>query len=203
MIRTDIKYLFPSNPSTNILPLCFNVPKADRILEAKLMIEMRVAGIALDAITKSPIVLLKDSSDRRALPIYIGQDQAKAIISALEKQTPPRPLTHDLMVNLIEGWQMQLERIVIHALQDNTFYALLCIRQGEVKKEIDARPSDAIAIALRTNSPIWVMEEVVADASIPVDRDADEEERRAFREFVSNIRPEDFTHRRGFKTGGD
>ncbi|MFB8789517.1 MAG: bifunctional nuclease family protein [Potamolinea sp.] len=167
------------------------------------MIEMRVAGIALDAITKSPIVLLKDSSDRRALPIYIGQDQAKAIISALEKQTPPRPLTHDLMVNLIEGWQMKLERIVIHALQDNTFYALLCIRQGEVKKEIDARPSDAIAIALRTNSPIWVMEEVVADASIPVDRDADEEERRAFREFVSNIRPEDFTHRRGFKTGGD
>jgi bifunctional DNase/RNase len=203
VIRTDSKYLFPSKPSTNILPLCFNVPKADRILEAKLMIEMRVAGIALDAITKSPIVLLKDASDRRALPIYIGQDQAKAIISALEKQTPPRPLTHDLMVNLMEGWQMKLERIVIHALQDNTFYALLCIRQGETKKEIDARPSDAIAIALRTNSPIWVMEEVVADASIPVDRDADEEERRAFREFVSNIRPEDFAQRRGFRTGGD
>jgi bifunctional DNase/RNase len=203
LIRADIKYLFPSKPSTNILPLWFNVPKADRILEAKLMIEMRVAGIALDAITKSPIVLLKDASDRRALPIYIGQDQAKAIISALEKQTPPRPLTHDLMVNLMEGWQMKLERIVIHALQDNTFYALLCIRQGEAKKEIDARPSDAIAIALRTNSPIWVMEEVVADASIPVDRDADEEERRAFREFVSNIRPEDFAHRRGFRTGGD
>jgi hypothetical protein len=96
---------------------------------------------------------------------------------------------------------MNLERIIIHSLQDNTFYAILSVRQGETKKEIDARPSDAIAIALRTGSPIWVMEEVVADASIPVDRDADEEERRAFREFVSNIRPEDFTQRRGYKTG--
>lgn len=165
------------------------------------MIEMRVAGIALDAVTKSPIVLLKDSSDRRALPIYIGQDQAKAIISALERQKPPRPLTHDLFVNLMEEWKMTLERVVIHSLQDNTFYAILCMRQGELKREIDARPSDAIAIALRTGSPIWVMEEVIADASIPVDRDADEEERRAFREFVANIRPEDFTHRRGFRGG--
>lgn len=159
------------------------------------MIEMRVAGIALDAVTRSPIVLLKDSSDRRALPIYIGQDQAKAIIGALEKQKPPRPLTHDLMYNLLETWQMNLERIIIHSLQDNTFYAVLCLRQGEVKKEIDCRPSDAIAIALRANSPIWVMEEVVADASIPVDRDADEEERQAFRDFISNLRPEDFIER--------
>ena len=98
---------------------------------------------------------------------------------------------------------MKLERIIIHSLQDNTFYAILCVRQGDVKKEIDARPSDAISIALRTDSPIWVMEEVIADASIPVDRDADEEERRAFREFVSNIRPEDFSQHKGFKTGGE
>jgi hypothetical protein len=167
------------------------------------MIEMKVAGIALDAVNRSPIVLLKDATDRRALPIYIGQDQAKAIISALEKQSPPRPLTHDLFVNLMEEWDMNLERIIIHSLQDNTFYAILCVRQGEAKKEIDARPSDAIAIALRTGSPIWVMEEVIADASIPVDRDADEEERRAFREFVANIRPEDFTQRRGYRTGGE
>jgi bifunctional DNase/RNase len=159
------------------------------------MIEMKVAGIALDAATRSPIVLLRDSTDRRALPIYIGQDQAKAIINALENQTPPRPLTHDLLVNLMEEWGMTLERVVIHSLQDNTFYALLTVSQGEVKKEIDARPSDAIAIALRTNAPIWVMEEVVADASIPVDRDADEAERRAFRDFISNLRPEDFIQR--------
>lgn len=165
------------------------------------MIEMKVAGIALDAATRHPIVLLRDASERRALPIYIGQDQARAIINALENQVPPRPLTHDLMVNLFEEWEMTLERVVIHSLQDNTFYAILMIRQGEVKKEIDARPSDAIAIALRTNSPIWVMEEVVADASIPVDRDADEAERQAFRDFISNLSPEDFTQRGRFSNG--
>lgn len=159
------------------------------------MIEMKVAGIALDAATRSPIVLLRDASDRRALPIYIGQDQAKAIISALENHTPPRPLTHDLMVNIMDEWDLKLERVIIHSLQDNTFYAVLTVRHGEVKKEIDARPSDAIAIALRTHSPIWVMEEVVADASIPVDREADEAERQAFRDFVSKIRPEDFIKR--------
>ncbi len=167
------------------------------------MIEMKVAAIALDAVTRSPIVLLKDGSDRRALPIYIGQDQAKAIIGALENQKPPRPLTHDLMVNFLEICGVELERIIIHSLQDNTFYAVLCLRQGEIRKEIDCRPSDAIAISLRTNSPIWVMEEVIADASIPVDRDADEEERRAFREFVSNLRPEDIIQRGQGESQGD
>ncbi len=156
------------------------------------MIEMRVAGIALDAQSRNPIVLLRDASERRQLPIYIGQDQARAIISALENQTPPRPLTHDLMANMLEEWDMVLERIVIHSLQDNTFYAIMTVRQGEVKKEIDSRPSDAIAIALRTKSPIWVMEEVVADASMPVDRDADEAERQAFRDFLAKLNPDDF-----------
>lgn len=164
------------------------------------MIEMKVAGIAIDAATRSPIVLLKDASERRALPIYIAQDQAKSIHGAIERQASPRPLTHDLIVNMLEAWQMTLERIIIHALQDNTFYALLCVRQGEVKKEIDSRPSDAIAIAVRTGTPIWVMEEVIADASIPVDRDADEEERLAFRQFISNLRPEDLIQRGGFST---
>lgn len=165
------------------------------------MIEMRVAGIAIDAVNRSPIVLLKDGTERRALPIYINQDQAKAIISALENQKPPRPLTHDLMANTLEVWGMVLERIVIHSIQDGTFYAVMTIRQGEIKKDIDARPSDAIALALRTNSAIWVMEEVIADASIPVDRDADEAEQRAFREFLSNLRPEDLIQGKGFSTG--
>jgi uncharacterized protein len=159
------------------------------------MIEMKVAGIALEAATRSPIVLLRDSTERRQLPIYIGQDQARAIISALEGQTPPRPLTHDLIVNIFDEMELTLERIVIHSLQDSTFYAILTVRQGETRKEIDARPSDAIAIALRTRSPIWVMEEVVADASVPVDRDADEAERQAFRDFLTNIRPSDFTQK--------
>lgn len=151
---------------------------------------MRVAGIALDAVSRSPIVLLKDGSERRALPIYISQDQARSIIGALENQKPTRPLTHDLMVNLLTAWEVELKKIIIHSLQDNTFYAVLCCQQGEEKKEIDCRPSDAISIALRMDTPIWVMEEVIADASIPVDRDADEEERQAFRDFLDNVSPE-------------
>ena len=161
------------------------------------MIEMKVAGIALDAITRSPIVLLKDASERRALPIFIGQEQARAIMGPLEDHKPPRPLTHDLMVSILKAFDLTLERVIIHSLQKDTFYASLIVQQGETKKEIDARPSDAIAIALRTNSPIWVMEEVIADASIPVDRDADEAEQQAFREFVSELRPEDLIKRFG------
>jgi len=164
------------------------------------MIEMKVAGIALDAVTRSPIILLKDGSDRRALPIYVGQDQARAIMGALENQKPTRPLTHDLIVNLFKAWDLILDRIIIHSLQDNTFYAVLCLEQGQNKKEIDCRPSDAIAIALRLNTPIWVMEEVIADASIPVDRDADEEERQAFRDFISNLRPEDLIKQAGLSS---
>lgn len=164
------------------------------------MIEMRVTGIAMDAATRSPIVLLKDGVGRRALPIYIGEDQAKAIGCVLNQMIPPRPNTHDLLINVLDGWTMQLEKVVIHSLKDNTFYALLVIRQGEAVREIDARPSDAIALALRANAPIWVMEEVVADASIPVDRDADEAERRAFRDFVSNVSPAQLIHRGGYGT---
>jgi len=167
------------------------------------MIEMKVAGIALDAATRNPIVLLRDGTERRALPIYIGQDQARAIITVLEGHKPPRPLTHDLMINMLDVLGGELERIIIHSLQDNTFYAVLLIKQGEVRREIDARPSDAISLALRTNAPIWVMEEVIADASIPVDRDADEEERRAFRDFVSKLKPDDLIKRGGITEGSD
>ncbi|UZQ54366.1 bifunctional nuclease family protein [Trichothermofontia sichuanensis B231] len=156
------------------------------------MIEMKIAGIALDAVSRSPIVILKDDAERRALPIYIAHEQARAIINALENHVPPRPLTHDLLVNLLEAWDITLERVVIHSLQDNTFFAVLTVRQGDVKKDIDARPSDAMAIALRTGSPIWVSEEVILDASLPVDQEADEAEQQAFRDFVANLRPEDF-----------
>jgi uncharacterized protein len=161
------------------------------------MIEMKVAGIALDAVSRSPIILLKDASDRRALPIYISQEQAKAIINALEKQTPPRPFTHDLMINMLDSCDIKVDRITINSLQDNTFYASIVIKHNGKLKEIDARPSDAIAVAIRTKAPIWVIEEVIADASIPVDRDADEQERQAFRSFVSNLRPDDLIRNGG------
>ena len=160
------------------------------------MIEMTVAGIALDAATRAPIVLLRDTTDRRALPIWISQEQARAIMFALDHQPAPRPLTHDLLVNLLQQWDMTLDRIIIHALQDSTFYAILKVRQGDIVKDMDARPSDAIALALRLDIPIWVMVVVVADASIPVNHEADVHEREAFREFLSGLSPTDFLQNR-------
>jgi bifunctional DNase/RNase len=165
------------------------------------MIEMKVAGIALDALSRSPIVLLKDTTDRRALPIWIGQAEARAIISALEGEDLPRPLTHDLMLNSWKLWNVTLKRVVIHSLQDNVFHAVLYLSRGDEVQQLDARPSDAIALALKANVPIWVMEEVVANASIPVDREADEAELAAFREFVAQVRPEDFVRQRGYSEG--
>lgn len=159
------------------------------------MIEMKVTGIAIDAVSRNPIVLLRDATDRRAVPIWIGEVEAKAIASALDSKPSTRPMTHDLFINMLDTWGFKLERIVIHSLKNSTFYAVLTVVQGETKKEIDARPSDAIAIALRARCPIWVMEEVILEASIPVDQDADEADRRAFREFLANLSPEDFSQR--------
>lgn len=159
------------------------------------MIEMNVAGIAVDAGSRNPIVLLRDSSQRRQLPIFISHEQARAIQSVLEGEKASRPMTHDLIVNMLNAWELKLQRIVIHALRDNTFYAVMTVGKGDKKKELDARPSDAISVALRVNAPIWVMEEVVLDAALPVDRDADTAEKEAFRDFLSNISPADFAER--------
>jgi uncharacterized protein len=159
------------------------------------MIEMNVAGIAVDAGTRNPMILLRDSSQRRQLPIFVSQEQARAIQTVLQGEKAARPMTHDLIVNLLSAWDMTLQRVVIHALRDNTFYAVMTVGKGEKKKELDARPSDAISVALRANAPIWVMEEVVLDAAMPVDREADAAEKEAFHDFLSDISPADFAER--------
>lgn len=159
------------------------------------MIEMNVAGIAVDAGTRNPMILLRDGSQRRQLPIFVSHEQARAIQTVLEGEKASRPMTHDLIVNLLNAWDMTLQRVVIHALRDNTFYAVMTVGKGDKKKEIDARPSDAISVALRTNARIWVMEEVVLDAAMPVDSDADAAEKEAFRDFLSDISPADFAER--------
>jgi bifunctional DNase/RNase len=163
------------------------------------MIEMKVAGIVLNAASRSPMILLKDSSERRALPIFIGQDQADSIIKALEGHRPSRPLTHDLIAQIFDDCNIKLEKIIIHSLTDDVFYAVLCIKVNGTKKEIDCRPSDAVAIALRMDSPVWVLEEVVADASIPVDRDADNAEREEFRKFISSLSPDKLIEKGGYR----
>ena len=180
---------------------------------------MHVAGIALDAASRSPIVLLRDPAGRRQVPIWIDQAQAHNIMAGLQGAETPRPLSHDLMVSLLEAGALQLERVVIHTIEDNTFQALLKLRpKGEDDSDtdadtpakeavageiptgeaetgegdliaIDARPSDAIALAVRTGTAIWMLEEVVAEASIPVDAEADSEEQAQFRRFLDQVSP--------------
>lgn len=163
------------------------------------MVEMRVAGIALDAASRSPIVLLRDPSGRRQVPIWIDQAQAHNILAGLDHERPPRPLSHDLMVSLLEAGGLTLERVIIHAIEENTFRAVLKLRNASAgQQELDARPSDAIALALRTGSAIWMLEEVVADASIPVDAEADAEEEEDFRRFLDRTSPAELIrHLRG------
>ena len=154
------------------------------------MVEMRVAGIALDAASRSPIVLLRDPSGRRQVPIWIDQAQAQNIMAGLNGHPSPRPLSHDLMAALLEAGGLELQRVVIHTIEDSTFRAVLKLSRHDGESfEIDARPSDAIALALRTNSSIWMLEEVVADASIPVDAEADAEDAADFRRFINAVSP--------------
>ena len=154
------------------------------------MVEMRIAGIALDATSRSPIVLLRDPSARRQVPIWIDQAQAHNILAGLNGIKPPRPLSHDLMVSLMKTAGLKLERVIIHAIEDNTFRAVLKVVDAEDKSsELDARPSDAIALALRANSSIWMLEEVVVSASIPVDAEADAEDQEDFRRFLEHTSP--------------
>lgn len=169
------------------------------------MVEMRVAGIALDAASRSPIVLLRDPSGRRQVPIWIDQAQAHNILAGLEQEPPPRPLSHDLMVSLLEAGGLTLERVIIHAIEDNTFRAVLKLRNAAGEpQELDARPSDAIALALRTGSGIWMLEEVVADASMPVDAEADAEEEADFRRFLERTSPAELIrHLRRSGGGGE
>ena len=165
---------------------------------------MSVAGLALDASSRSPIVLLRDPSGRRQVPIWIDQAQAHNIMAGIQDSPIPRPLSHDLMVALLKAGNLQLERVIIHAIEDNTFQAVLKLRlkaseeepEGEktpeestLLLEIDARPSDAIALAVRTKSSIWMLEEVVAEASIPVDAEADAEDQNEFRRFLDEVSP--------------
>ena len=170
------------------------------------MVEMSVAGIALDAASRTPIVLLRDPSGRRQVPIWIDQAQAHNIMAGLQGTESPRPLSHDLMAALLEAGGLELRRVIVHAIEDSTFHAVLKLQEitdeesetngdepsSEADQElieVDARPSDAIALAVRTGSGIWMLEEVVAEASIPVDAEADAEDQSAFNRFVDDLSP--------------
>ena len=152
------------------------------------MIEMKVMGIALDTRTGSPIVVLHDKENRKALPIWIGSAEASAIIRKIENLGVVRPMTHDLICSIIEKTGCTLDRIEINNVEKETYYATLyLVRDGE-EIEIDARPSDAIAVAMRMDAPIYVTANVLMDGSVSTDAQKDEEEAQAFKDFIQSIK---------------
>ena len=157
------------------------------------MIEMKVMGIALDVRTNSPIVVLHDLDNRKALPIWIGSAEASAIIRCIEGLVVARPMTHDLIANIIEKTGYKLEKIEINDVEKETYYATLFLKKedGEII-EIDARPSDAIAVAMRCDAPIYVTANVLLNGSVSTDTAKDEEEAQEFKDFIKNIKPSDF-----------
>lgn len=165
------------------------------------MIEMKVSGIVLDPQSRSPIVVLRDMPERRALMIWIGPPEANAIMLAIENVPLARPATHDLLVNSIQQLDGTVHSVVVNRMEENTFFAMLRVSTKAGKQiEIDSRPSDAVAVALRTDSPIFVSEEVMATSSIPINPAQEEQEAKDFRNFIQNIKPSDFidrSHERG------
>jgi len=157
------------------------------------MIEMKVMGIALDTRTGSPIVVLHDKENRRALPIWIGSAEASAIIRKIENLSVARPMTHDLIINIIEKTGYNLDKIEINDVEKETYYAKLYLKNEKDEYiEIDSRPSDAIAIAIRVDAPIYVAPTVLSNGSVSTDSAKDEEEAQEFKEFVQSIKPSDF-----------
>ncbi len=159
------------------------------------MVEMRVRGLAVDAHTRQPVVILVDGTETRFLPIWIGVFEADAILLALEEIQVPRPATHDLMKTLVTALGAQLGRVVIHSLDEktSTYYAHLVLRRsGEAQDlEVDARPSDSIALALRLGAPIFVAEDVLARSSVQ-DKAKINKDLEDFRRFLADVKPGDF-----------
>jgi len=155
------------------------------------MIEMNLVGVRVELPTNQPIVLLREKEGERFLPIWIGAMEATAIAFALQGIVTARPMTHDLMKNLLEEIGVNIDRIVITELRDGTFYAVIQMQQNGSTFEVSSRPSDAIALAVRVNVPVFANEEVLTEASIVI-RDDEEQEVEKFREFLEQVNPEDF-----------
>ena len=159
------------------------------------MIEMKVEGLTLDPLTNMPIIILKDLTGSKALPIWVGYFEANAIALEIEKISTPRPMTHDLIKSLIDNLKAEVKRILVNQLKDNTFYAVISIVHGDNKMSIDSRPSDAIALALRTKAPIFVDEQVIVAAKnldISYPDKLKKDENRQWKDWIEKLKPEDF-----------
>ena len=161
-----------------------------------MFIEMKVSGLTMDPITNTPIVILKDLEEKKAIPIWIGIFEASAIATEIEKISFSRPMTHDLLNEILKTLKAEVKRVEIHDLRNNTFFANIHLVREENLMVVDARPSDAIAIALRAGARIFVEEKVI-EKSRTVDfgtkmADLDRLKKEKLAEFLENLSPEDF-----------
>ncbi len=163
------------------------------------MVEMHLSAVRVELPTNVPILLLQEAAGERTLPIYIGRPEAEAIAAALHGAATKRPMTHDLMRDILTELGVVLDHVVITELKDQTFYAELRLRRGGTHHVVSARPSDAIALALRAGATIYAEEAlldaegiVIAQRDEPEDRDDGEELVAEFHEFIEGIKPEDF-----------
>ena len=161
------------------------------------MQEMLIYGVSFDLVGKQPIVLLKTADGNKFLPIWIGHPEAAAILMKLQSQAPPRPMTHDLLSDMLEQLEAQVVRITVTELRENTFYAQITVQQEGREIEVDSRPSDAIALAIRAEAPIFAADRVIEESAIEfegedVDQDQLDAEVAKFRNFLEEVTPEDF-----------
>jgi bifunctional DNase/RNase len=161
---------------------------------ASLMYEMVIYGVSFDLVGKQPIVLLKTADGNKFLPIWIGHPEAAAILMKLQGASTPRPMTHDLVADILEQLDAEVTRITVTELRDNTFYASITVHQNGSEIEIDSRPSDAIAIAVRSEAPIFAAERVIEESAIEFEGEEVNEEEIVdeFRKFLDDVSPDQF-----------
>ncbi|HEX6080709.1 MAG TPA: bifunctional nuclease family protein [Methylomirabilota bacterium] len=161
-------------------------------------LEMKVKGLALDPLSNMPMIILRDEEEKRSLPIWVGLFEANAIALELEKVTTARPMTHDLIKNILESLDARVQKVVVNDLRENTFYAVLYLRLGNADITVDSRPSDAIALALRVGAPIFVEEEVVQKArTVEVAKETEigsdkGDDQAKIKEWLESLKPGDF-----------
>ena len=151
-----------------------------------MQIEMTIKGLMVDPITNMPIVILRDKDGQRVLPIWVGVFEANAIALQIENVTPQRPMTHDLLNNVIHDLRADIQKIVVSDLKDNTFYALIYLTIAGEITAIDARPSDAIALALRARAPIYVEDKVI-DSAKSVDLAPEKQDSERLQKWLENL----------------
>jgi bifunctional DNase/RNase len=159
------------------------------------MVEMELVGVRFELPSNTPIVLLREKTgERRLLPIFIGGPEATAIALALDKVETPRPMTHDLLKDLLDEVGAHIDRVVVTDLNEGTFYAEIHLSADGKAKQVSSRPSDAVALAVRSGTPIFAEESVLDEVAYTVNEDDDEPEEvvEQFREFIDNVNPEDF-----------